>query len=159
MLEGLRMNKKLPIHLLMVGAAVLAGLWGAEFAWPATAVEKASMAQKPSPIAMRLSQDEAIALFLRQNFDLLITKFGIDHAKGQQITARLFPNPILSVSTLSAYTQGCNANKCGAVFPQIQQLFEMAGKRGYRMESAGFGARSAEASFEDAIRQLTFTVK
>ena len=112
-----------------------------------------------SHAALRLNLDETVALFLRQNFDLLISKFGIDYAKGQQITARLFPNPVLTVNTLSAYTQGCNANKCGQVFPQIQQLFELAGKRGYRMESAGFGAQSAEANFEDAIRQLTFTVK
>ncbi len=137
----------------------MVGLWGVAPLWPATTDDKASKAQKSSPAVFRLSQDEAVALFLRQNFDLLITKFGVEFAKGQQITARLFPNPVLSVGTLSAYTQGCNANKCGSVFPQIQQLFELAGKRGYRMESAAFGARSAEANFEDAIRQLTFTVK
>jgi cobalt-zinc-cadmium efflux system outer membrane protein len=145
--------------MLMVSVAVMAGLWGTGLSWSATADEKASMAQKPSPSAMRLSQDEAVALFLRQNFDLLITKFGIDYAKGQQITARLFPNPILSVGTLGAFGQGQTLTRSGQVYPQIQQLFEMAGKRGYRMESAGFGARSAEANFEDAIRQLTFTVK
>ncbi len=137
----------------------MVGLWGGAPLWSATTDDKASKAQKSSPAVFRLSQDEAVALFLRQNFDLLITKFGVEFAKGQQITARLFPNPVLSVGTLSAYTQGCNANKCGSVFPQIQQLFELAGKRGYRMESAAFGARSAEANFEDAIRQLTFTVK
>jgi cobalt-zinc-cadmium efflux system outer membrane protein len=38
-------------------------------------------------------------------------------------------------------------------------LFELAGKRGYRIESAGFGTQSAEAAFEDAVRQLGFTVK
>lgn len=153
------MRLKLSIRMLMVSVAVMVGLWGAGLSWSATADEKASMAQKPSPSAMRLSQDEAVALFLRQNFDLLITKFGIDYAKGQQITARLFPNPILSVSTLGAFGQQQTLTRSGQVYPQIQQLFEMAGKRGYRMESAGFGARSAEANFEDAIRQLTFTVK
>lgn len=153
------MRMKLSIRMLMVSVVAVGGLWGAGLSWSATADEKASMAQKPSPSAMRLSQDEAVALFLRQNFDLLITKFGIDYAKGQQITARLFPNPILSVGTLGAFGQGQTLTRSGQVYPQIQQLFEMAGKRGYRMESAGFGARSAEANFEDAIRQLTFTVK
>lgn len=152
------MRVKLPVRLLIM-IVVAAWLWGAGLSWSATADEKASMAQKPSPASMRLSQDEAVALFLRQNFDLLITKFGIDYAKGQQITARLFPNPILSVNTLGAFGQGQTLTRSGQVYPQIQQLFEMAGKRGYRMESAGFGARSAEANFEDAIRQLTFTVK
>jgi len=153
------MRMKLPIRVLLMSVATAACLWGAGLSWSATTDEKASMAQKPSPSAMRLSQDEAVALFLHQNFDLLITKFGIDYAKGQQITARLFPNPILSVSTLGAFGQQQTLTRSGQVYPQIQQLFEMAGKRGYRMESASFGARSAEANFEDAIRQLTFTVK
>jgi outer membrane protein, heavy metal efflux system len=153
------MRMMLSIRMLLVSLMAATGLWGGGLAWSATADEKASMAQKPSLSAMRLSQDEAVALFLRRNFDLLITKFGIDYAKGQQITARLFPNPILSVNTLGAFGQQQTLTGSGQVYPQIQQLFEMAGKRGYRMESAGFGARSAEANFEDAIRQLTFTVK
>jgi cobalt-zinc-cadmium efflux system outer membrane protein len=116
-------------------------------------------ASAPQTAALRLSLDDTVALFLRQNFDLLITKFGIDYAKGQQITARLFPNPVFSVSTISAFGQNQSLLQRGQVYPQIQQLFELAGKRGYRMESAGFATQSAEANFEDAIRQLTFTVK
>jgi len=153
------MRVKLPMRVLIMIVAAVTCLWGAGLSWSATADEKASMAQKPSPSAMRLSQDDAVALFLSQNFDLLITKFGIEYAKGQQITARLFPNPILSVGTLGAFGQGQTLTRSGQVYPQIQQLFEMAGKRGYRIESAAFGARSAGANFEDAIRQLTFTVK
>ncbi len=154
------MRMKLPMRVLLISLSAGACLWGTGLSWSATADDnKASMAQKPAPSTMRLNQDEAVALFLRQNFDLLITKFGIDHAKGQQITARLFPNPVLSVSTLGAFGQQQTLTRSGQVYPQIQQLFEMAGKRGYRMESASFGARSAEANFEDAIRQLTFTVK
>ncbi len=109
--------------------------------------------------ALRLSLDEAVGLFLRQNLDLLMAKFGIESAKGQQITARLFPNPVASVGTLSAFTQGRNLGNSGAVITQVQQLFELAGKRGYRIESAGFGTQSVEAAFEDAVRQLTFAVK
>ena len=151
---------KFPFRVAMtLIVAATAGLAGVGPLWSATADDKASRAQKPSPAVLRLSQDEAVGLFLKQNFDLLITKFGIEFARGRQITARLFPNPVLSVGTLSSYTQGCQGTRCGQVFPQIQQLFELAGKRGYRIESAAFGARSAEANFEDAIRQLTFTVK
>lgn len=119
------------------------------------------IAAKPAPVAqaLRLSLDEAMALFLRNNLDLVISKFGIDTAKGQQITAGLFPNPVASMGTLSSYTQGHTASNSGQLFWQVQQLFELAGKRGYRIESAGYGTQSAEAAFEDAVRQLTFTVK
>ncbi len=111
------------------------------------------------PAAVRLSLNEALALFLKQNLDVLIAKYGIDYSKGQQITAALFPNPVASIGTLSSFTQGRTLNNSGYIMTQVQQLFELAGKRGYRIESAGFGAQSAEAAFEDAVRQLGFTVK
>ncbi|MEX5214621.1 MAG: TolC family protein [Nitrospiraceae bacterium] len=108
---------------------------------------------------VRLSLEEALALFLRQNLDLIIAKYGIDHAQGQAITARLFPNPVLSVGALGSWTQGRTLSNSGQIYPQVQQLFEMAGKRGYRIESAAYGIQGAEAAFEDAIRQLSFTLK
>ena len=109
--------------------------------------------------SLRLSLTDALALFLQQNLDILIAKYGIEYSKGQQITARLFPNPVMSIGNLASFTQGHTAGNSGQIFTQVQQLFELAGKRGYRIESAGFGAQSAEASFEDAVRQLGFTVK
>jgi cobalt-zinc-cadmium efflux system outer membrane protein len=112
-----------------------------------------------SPEVLRLTLDEALALFLKQNLDLIIANSGVEAAKGRQITAQLFPNPTLSVNTFSAYTQGCNLNKCGAVAPTLTQLFEVAGRRGYRTEAAALDTRSLEAKFEDTVRQLGFTLK
>jgi Outer membrane protein len=125
------------------------------------AMEPASKSP-PSPSmpgVLRLTLDDAMALFLKQNLDLIIASYGIDAAKGRQITARLFPNPTLSVNTFSAYTQGCNMQKCGAVAPTLTQLFEVAGRRGYRTEAAAFDTMSIEARFEDTVRQLGFTLK
>src|SRR5205823_5358603 len=39
------------------------------------------------------------------------------------------------------------------------QLFELAGKRAYRQESARYATLSAEAAFADAVRTLGFSVK
>jgi len=111
------------------------------------------------PAVIRLSLNEALALFIKQNLSVLITKYGIDYNKGQEITAALFPNPVAFIGTLSSYTQGLNLKNSGQLAMIMQQLFELAGKRGYRIESATFGTQSAEAAFEDAIRQLGFTVK
>ncbi len=127
-------------------------------AW--SAAPSVHQAAEPRPTAsIRLSLSDALALFVQQNLDVLIAKYGIEYSKGQQITARLFPNPVMSIGTLSSYTQGRTLSTGGQLFFQAQQLFELAGKRGYRIESAGFGAQSAEAAFEDAVRQLGFTVK
>ena len=122
------------------------------------AAGEGSLEEQKPPI-LRLSLDDALAMFLRQNLDLLKTKYGIDAAKAQQITAGLFPNPELSINTLSAYTQDCNLSKCGGIMPVISQLFLVAGKRGFRVESAEFGTQSAEANFEDTLRQFSFALK
>jgi cobalt-zinc-cadmium efflux system outer membrane protein len=106
-----------------------------------------------------MSLEAAIGLFLRQNLDLLIAKYGIEFSKGQQITARLFPNPVASVGLVSSPVQGRTLGSGGQISPQVQQLFELAGKRGYRIESAEYGLQSAEAAFEDTVRQLSFAVK
>ncbi len=113
----------------------------------------------PSAQPLRLSLEEALSLFLRQNLDLLVVKYGIEYSKGQQITARLFPNPVASMGLASSPVQGRTLGNSGQISSQIQQLFELAGKRGYRIESAEFGLQSAEAVFEDAVRQLSFAVK
>jgi cobalt-zinc-cadmium efflux system outer membrane protein len=122
---------------------------------PSPAPEQDTVASK----ALRLSVNDALGLFVSQNLDVLIAKFGIEYTRGQEVTARLFPNPLLSVGTLSSYTQGRTLSNSGQLFTQVAQLFELAGKRGYRIESAGFGTQSAEAAFEDAVRLLGLTVK
>ncbi len=122
---------------------------------PSPALEQATVGSK----TLRLSVNDALGLFINQNLDVLIAKYGIDYTKGQAVTARLFPNPLLSVGTLSSYTQGHTLSNGSQLFTQVAQLFELAGKRGYRIESAGFGTQSAEAAFENAVRQLGLTVK
>lgn len=151
------------------GMAALPG-WPTEWpertgsAWAAEVAGKEPAASAATPHVLRLGIDDALALFLRQNLDLLVTQFGIDSAKGQQITARLFPNPSLYVGTAGSFAKSqfgvsSDLTRSGQVVTMVQQLFEMAGKRGYRIESAGFGTQSAEANFEDAVRQLGFTLK
>jgi cobalt-zinc-cadmium efflux system outer membrane protein len=112
-----------------------------------------------SPPPLRLTLNEALALFLTQNLDVLMAQYSIETAKGQEITARLFPNPVLGLGTISSVTMGNSLVRSGEIWANVQQLFLVAGKRGYRIEGARLGRQSAEAAFEDAIRQLKFAVK
>jgi cobalt-zinc-cadmium efflux system outer membrane protein len=149
-------------------AIFLAVLWAAPFGGePVRAESSIERSAEPfsgsrstlSAQSLRLSLDEAMAFFLRENLDLLIARFGIEFSKGQQITAGLFPNPVVSVGAVSSPFQGRTWSSGGQVVPQVQQLFELAGKRGFRIDSAQFGTQSAEAGFEDAVRQLSLAVK
>jgi cobalt-zinc-cadmium efflux system outer membrane protein len=146
--------------LIRLGLLFLWFLW---LGSPGSAFSAEGPKKKPSierpPTFLKLSLDDALALFLKQNLDLLIVRYGIDSSKGRAITAGLFPNPTLSVNTLSAYTQNCALARCGAVMTVLTQLFEVAGKRGFRIESAGYGTKSSEAMFEATVRKLRFAVK
>ena len=142
--------------IIIMGFLGLLGLGGAGSAMAANQEDKPG---SENPTVLRLSLDDAIAMFLRQNLELLKAKYGIETAKAQKITAGLFPNPEFSIETLSAYTQGCQLSDCGAINHVLSQLFVVAGKRGFRIESAEFGTQSAEASFEDTLGQLSFAVK
>ncbi len=84
---------------------------------------------------------------------------GLSTVKDSKLPRRSFPIPSLRSASVASFTQGRTLAKIGQLFGQIQQLFELAGKRGYRIESAGYGSQSTEAAFEDAVRQLGFTVK
>ena len=143
------------IYYIIVLSVLIVSAYPSSAASPSPATEQATVASK----TLRLSVNDALGLFLSQNLDVLIAKYGIEYTKGQEVTARLFPNPLLSVGTQSSYTQGRTLSNSGQLYTQVAQLFELAGKRGYRIESAGFGTQSAEATFEDAVRQLGFTVK
>ncbi|MGQ0666888.1 MAG: TolC family protein [Nitrospiraceae bacterium] len=155
-------------HAFLRATLGCAVIWSAAFIGDALSVEPSISATfegasratpTPSAQVVRLSLDEAIGLFLRQNLDLLIAKFGIEFSKGQQITAGLFPNPVASIGAVSSPVQGRTWSSGGQIVPQIQQLFELAGKRGFRIESAQLGTQSADASFENAVRQLGLAVK
>ena len=144
-----------PIRYIIILSVLTVSAYPASAASPSPTADQATVASK----VIRLSVNDALGLFLSQNLDVLIAKYGIEYTKGQEVTARLFPNPLLSVGTQSSYTQGRTLSNSGQLYTQVAQLFELAGKRGYRIESAGFGTQSAEATFEDAVRQLGFTVK
>ena len=143
------------IRYIIILSVLTVSAYPASAASPSPTADQATVASK----VIRLSVNDALGLFLSQNLDVLIAKYGIEYTKGQEVTARLFPNPLLSVGTQSSYTQGRTLSNSGQLYTQVAQLFELAGKRGYRIESAGFGTQSAEATFEDAVRQLGFTVK
>jgi cobalt-zinc-cadmium efflux system outer membrane protein len=113
--------------------------------------------ETPQSEVLTLTVDEAMALFLRQNLDLLMAQYGIDSAKGLEVTSKLFPNPTLSADMTGSTTKSFHDVGSGAL--RVDQLFELAGKRGYRQESARFAVLSAEAAFADAVRTLGFAVK
>src|SRR6476660_430518 len=81
-----------------------------------------------------LSISDAVAIFLRQNFQLIAARYDIDSAEAEKLTARLRPNPDISVGF-----SGLPINLSGSLLAEqqysysIAQTFELGGKRAKRI--------------------------
>lgn len=105
----------------------------------------------------RLNLKQADSLFLQNNFLLLAQRFNIDAANAQIIQHKLWPNPEGGVEVNinnpnKAFDIGSNGQR---IFT-IQQLIELAGKRGKRIKIAELDAKISEADFYDLLRSLKF---
>src|SRR3989442_11045482 len=99
-----------------------------------------------------LTVDEAMGLFLKQNLDLLIAQYGIDSAKGLEVTARLFPNPNLSVDVTGSRTLSFRQGSVPAL--RVHQLFLLPPKRGLWQGACRYGGPPPQQSFSSAVRTL-----
>jgi outer membrane protein, heavy metal efflux system len=115
----------------------------------------------------QLSLSAAKRLAFEHNWDLLAAKANVDLATAQEIVAKEFPNPTLSLSTQKINVDGRSSSTAlGSGFwgrnydtiAAVNQLVEIGGKRGIRQESAAAGQAAARASLQDARRLLDLGV-
>jgi len=117
-----------------------------------TAVSSAD--EPPLPLTL----PAALELFRRQNLQLVAERFQVEAARADQITARLFPNPQLSLN--GTYLEPQTPKLGDAQFSaRVDWLIETAGKRTTRTEGAEAAARVEEEHLFDVVRQLTMDVK
>jgi cobalt-zinc-cadmium efflux system outer membrane protein len=112
------------------------------------------------PAPRRISISDAVSIFLKQNFQLIAAHYDIDTAEAEKLTARLRPNPEISVGT-----EGLPLNLSGNLLTEqqysyaISQTFELGGKRSKRISVANANSDVARAQFEMAVWQLTSDLK
>ena len=117
-------------------------------------------AQSPSGSARPITLSDAVSIFLRQNFQLIAARYDIDSAEAEKLTARLRPNPDISVGF-----SGLPVNLSGSLLAEqqysysIAQTFELGGKRAKRIGVANANTDVARAQFEMAVWQLTNDLK
>jgi len=121
-------------------------------------------AQVPSD-TLRLSVDSAEHLFISGNFSLLAAKYNISAQRAQEVQARLYPNPNLSVfyslyntRTKAFFPTGPGENG-GELSAQLSQLVYLAGQRNKQVRMAQAGSRLATYQFYDLIRTLKYTLR
>ncbi len=121
-----------------------------------------SWADTPDANLVKLTEEQAIALFYQRNLTLIAAEFNLDQSRAEEIIASAIPNPVFSfwVNELSnQMSKNGNTRFLPGFTPMIQQLIETFGKRELRMESAGLGTEAMEFDLKNVTRVLTNAVR
>jgi cobalt-zinc-cadmium efflux system outer membrane protein len=107
--------------------------------------------------------DEAVQEAVQNNPGLLAERLGIPVADAAVITARLRPNPVLSLSADHLDWLGTGFSEVNGAGPTESALrvdfpWERGHKREYRVDTAGYARKIAEAHVADSIRRLRLDV-
>ena len=113
-----------------------------------------------APVRRAITISDAVSIFLQQNLQLVAARYDIDTADAEKLTARLRPNPEITVG-FSDIPLDFKAN---FVNPQtfdygISQTFELGGKRSKRIDAANANSDVARGQFQMVVWQLTNDLK
>jgi cobalt-zinc-cadmium efflux system outer membrane protein len=117
--------------------------------------------QTPTSSSKRpITVSDAVSIFLAQNFQLIAARYDVDTVDAEKLTARLRPNPEVSVGfeDLPLNFSG-NFIKEQQFAYGISQTFEMGGKRSKRIDAANANSEVARAQFQMVMWQLTNDLK
>src|SRR5689334_5014616 len=114
----------------------------------------------PAPAKRSVTLADAVEIFLRQNLQLLAARYDVETAEAEKLTARLRPNPQLTVglSDLPVNLSGPFIKEQTYSYG-ISQTIELGGKRTKRIETAEANSELARGQFQMAVWQLTNDVK
>jgi cobalt-zinc-cadmium efflux system outer membrane protein len=104
-------------------------------------------------IGEEIALDRALELFYRNNYDIIIHRYEVDKAQGDYVGAKLLPNPTFSLNYTGLNTGLTSGDNTQMTF-RLDQLIELGGKRGYRIQSATETWEAAKLSHQDTIRTL-----
>ena len=118
--------------------------------------------QTQTPVTSKRSVTlaEAVEIFMRQNLELFAARYDIETADAEKLTARLRPNPQLSVglSDLPINLKGPLIKEQTYDYG-ISRTIELGGKRSKRMETADANSDLARGQFQMVVWQLTNDLK
>jgi cobalt-zinc-cadmium efflux system outer membrane protein len=110
-----------------------------------------------------VSIEQAVQEAIQNNPALLAERLGIPVAETAAITAKLRPNPVISVSSDHLDWLGTGFSESNGAGPtetalRVDVPLERGGKRQFRMDTAGFAKKIAEARVADSLRRLRLDV-
>lgn len=122
---------------------------------------QAAGAPSPAPV---VTLDQAINEALDHNLDLLAERYNLSVSDTRMITAKLRPNPVVSLGYIYLPFPGTDFNFRNGVGPtewnsRVDFLLERGGKRQDRMALAKADRDVAELSLKNTIRGIVYSVQ
>ena len=117
-------------------------------------------AQPQTPAKRSVTLADAVEIFMRQNLELLAARYDIETADAEKLTARLRPNPQISVGL-----SDLPVNLSGPFLKEqtydygISRTIELGGKRSKRIETADANSELARGQFQMVVWQLSNDLK
>jgi outer membrane protein, heavy metal efflux system len=120
----------------------------------------AGRAQTPAPEVAPLTLERAVDRFLARNLTIEAARYRVDAARAERVSARLRPNPSLTLSAEDVKLSGPTpAGDLYEVTSSLSYPIELGGKRQLRTEAADVGVVLAEAQLADVMRQRLAELK
>ena len=133
-------------------------------------LENSATAQSLQPESLTISVpssvltiEQAVNEAVEHNLNLFAERINLNMADASLITARLRPNPVMSLSADHQDFLGTGFSHQNGAGPQefslrIDVPMERGGKRQFRIETATYAKEAAEVQILDAVRKLTLDV-
>jgi len=117
-----------------------------------------------------LTMEQAVAIALARNHDVIAAKLGVEAALLDRVQASLYPNPVLSYSlgnlVVGAHNpQGAPPIPAPGFFGQTQhslavsEIIDVWAKRNARMRTAERAAALTRLRVQDALREIVYAVR
>jgi outer membrane protein, heavy metal efflux system len=99
--------------------------------------------------------DQALSLFYKNNYDILINRYEIDKAQADLIGVKVLPNPNFTFNYTGLEVQTApQAGDNTQMILRLDQLVELGGKRRLRTSAAQETLEAAKLGHKDTIRTL-----
>jgi outer membrane protein, heavy metal efflux system len=122
--------------------------------------QSTSQTQAPATAKRSVTLADAVEIFMRQNLELVAARYDVETADAEKLTARLRPNPQLTVGL-----SDLPLNLSGPLIKEqtynygLSRTIELGGKRSKRIETANANSDLARGQFQMVIWQLTNDLK
>jgi len=126
----------------------------------AVAVSGIHAQEKPAVSKRPITLAEALEIFMRQNLELVAARYDIETADAEKLTARLRPNPQITVGL-----SDLPVNFSGPFIKEqtydygVSRAIELGGKRNKRIDVANANSELARGQFQMAVWQMTNDLK